>query len=143
MAREQHSSMKSIVFAALLAFAALPVGAQTITIAEQTCAQLTRHIPRADVEYRPGQDVVNGKTVAPADLSDTPPVKVPENFDIAITVEIEKRLGIPIVPDLYKPEANIGTVSYVDGRFYFNGQPLQSDAEATLSELCQRVARTR
>jgi hypothetical protein len=134
--------MKPPLFAAILAFAALPAAAQTITITPQSCAQLTRHTPRADVEYKPGQDVVNGKKVVPADMSDTPPIKIPENFDIAITVEIQKRLGIPIVADLYKPEANIGTVSYVDGRFYFNGQPLQSDAEAELSELCQRV-RTR
>jgi len=134
--------MKTAILVAILAAGALPAGAQTITITPQTCAQLTVHTPRADVEYRPGEDIVNGKKVVPADMSDTPPIKVPENFDIAITVEIEKRLGIPIVPNLFKPEANIGTVSYVDGRFYFNGQPLQSDAEAELSQLCQRV-RTR
>ena len=135
--------MKTAVFVGILALAAYPAGAQTITITQQSCAQLTRYTPSADVEYRPGQDVVNGKKVVPADLADTPPIKVPENFDVFITVEIAKSLGIPTVPNLYKPEAYIGTVSYIDGRFYFNGQPLQSDAEATLSELCQRVGRTR
>ena len=135
--------MKTAVFIGILALAATPAGAQTITITQQSCAQLTRYTPSADVEYRPGQDVVNGRKVVPADLNDTPPIKVPENFDVTITVEIERRLGIPTIPGLYKPEANIGTVSYVDGRFYFNGQPLQNDAEATLSELCQRIGRTR
>lgn len=141
--------MKMAVLAGILAAGAFPAGAQTVTITPQTCAQLTHHTPRADVEYRPGEDVVNGKKVVPADLSGTPPIKVPENFDIAITVEVAHALGIPAFPDpahperdLYKPEANIGTVSYVDGRAYFNGQPIQNDAEAELSQLCQKV-RTR
>jgi hypothetical protein len=138
--------MKTALLVGIFAFSAHAADAETITITPQTCAQLTRHTPRADVEYRPGQDVVNGKKVVPADLSDTPPIKVPENFDIAITVELAHTLGIPAFPDparperdLYKPEANIGTVSYLDGRAYFNGQPIQGDAEAELSQLCQRV----
>ena len=79
--------MKTAVLAGIfLSAAATAAGAQSVTITEQSCAQLTRHVPRADVEYRPGTDVVNGKKVVPADLNDTPPIKVPENITIAITV---------------------------------------------------------
>ena len=134
--------MKAAVLTVSVALLAGAAGAQTISITEPSCAQLTRHTPRADVEHRPGQDVVNGKKVVPADLNAALPVKVPESFQIPITVEIEKRLGIPVMPHLYKPEAIIGTISYRDDRFYFNDQPLQDDAEATLAELCRRV-RTR
>ena len=139
--------MKTAVLAGIFLWAAgAAAGAETVTITEQSCAQLTRHVPRADVEYRPGTDVMNGKKVVPADLNDTPPIKVPENFTIAITVELAHTLGIPAFPDpahperdLYKPEANIGTVEYKDGHVTFNGQPVQNDAEAALSELCQKV----
>ena len=137
--------MKIAVLAAILALGPVCASAQTITITQQTCAQLTRHVPAANVEYKPGVDVVNGKKVVPADLSATQ-IKVSENFDIAITVELAHRFGIPAFPDpnnpqrdLYKPEANIGTVSYRNGRAYFNDQPLQDDGEAALAELCQRV----
>jgi len=138
--------MKTAVLAGFFVLAAAGAGAQTITVTEQTCAQLTRHIPRADVEYRPGEDVVNGKKVVPADLDATPQIKVPESFTIPITVEIAHRLGIPAFPDpahpeldVFKPEVNIGTVTYRDGRMYFNDQPMQDDAEASLAELCQKV----
>jgi len=137
--------MKTLALAAIVT-AATGASAQTLSISRENCALLTRHIPRADVEYQPGQDVVNGKKVVPADLNGTPQIQVSENFDIPITVEIANRLGIPTFPDpahperdLYKPEAFMGIVAYRNGRFYFNDQPLQDDAEATLAELCQRV----
>jgi hypothetical protein len=118
--------------------------AETVTVTAATCAALTRHVPAPDVAYKPGVDV-DGNPVAPADLDGTPRLEIPESFAIPITVEIAHRLGIPAFPDpanpqndTYKPEASIGTVTYENGRFAFNGQPLQDDAEAALAELCQR-----
>ena len=128
----------------MIAVAPLAATAQTVTITQASCAQLTRHVPAADVEYKPGVDV-GGRKVVPADLGGGPQIKVPESFSIAITVEIAHRLGIPAFPDpaqpqkdLYKPEANIGVVTYRDGKFWFNDQPLQDESEAALSDLCQR-----
>jgi hypothetical protein len=112
-------------------------GAQTITITGSTCSNLVPHRPAADVDYTPSRDV-QGRPIAPADVDGGLPLRMPESFSIAITVEIAQRFGIPIDPNLYKPEAMIGEVTYRDGRFWFNDQPLQSEAEATLSELCQR-----
>jgi hypothetical protein len=122
---------------ALVVAAPFVAVAQTITITEPTCRNLIAHRASPDVAYTPGRDV-QGRPVAPADLDGGIPLRMPESFSIAITVEIAKRFGIPTVPHLYKPEAMIGEVTYRDGRFWFNGQPLQSEAEATLSELCQR-----
>jgi hypothetical protein len=131
--------MKTAVMATILTAAAAGASAQTLSITRESCALLTRHTPGPDVEYRPGQDVVNGKKVVPADLNAAPPIVVPESFEIPITVDVIKFLGLTVTPELYRPEAVIGIVSYQDGRFYFNDQPLQDDAEATLAELCQRV----
>src|SRR5688572_15205808 len=40
----------------------------TITIDPSACREVIRHVPDADVAYKPGVDV-HGKKVAPADLS--------------------------------------------------------------------------
>jgi hypothetical protein len=133
--------MARILFALLMigAFAA-PASADTVIVTREGCAALQRHVPSADVEYKPGRDVVNGKPVAPADLDGgMPPLKLPETIDVVISVELQKRLGIPVDSTLYKPETFVGNVSVQpDGRAYFNGQPLQSDAAYELAQLCQR-----
>lgn len=134
--------MARILFA-LLAFCVVVYStafADTVIVTREGCAALQRYVPSADVEYKPGQDVVNGKPVAPADLDGgVPPLKVPDTIDIVISVELQKRLGIPVDSTLYKPEAFIGTVSVApDGRATFNGQPLQNDAAYELARLCQK-----
>jgi hypothetical protein len=133
--------MKTATLVIFLALAALPAAAQThtVTVTRETCAVLAPHVAAADVEYRQGRDVVSGKPVAPADLPGTPQPKIAEDLTIAITVEIARRFGIPVIPDQYKPEANIGTVTLRDGRAYFNDEPLQDDAAVALAELCRRV----
>jgi hypothetical protein len=134
----------AILAASVLALAPAPGRGETITVTAATCAALAAHVPAPDVAYRPGVDV-DGNPVTPADLGGTPEIKVPESFSIAITVEIAHRLGIPAFPDpanpqndIYKPEASIGVVTYTDGRFEFNGQPLEDDAQAALAALCQK-----
>jgi hypothetical protein len=130
--------MKMPTLAVFLAFVAFSTAAQTITVTRDSCALLAPHVASADVDHRPGSDVVNGRPVAPADLPGTPQPQIAEDFTIAITVEIARRFGIPVIPDEYKPEANIGTVALRNGRAYFNDQPLQDDAAIALAELCQR-----
>lgn len=55
-------------------------------------------------------------------------------------VEMAPRFGIPATPDLYKAEADIGKVRVrlKDGRAWFNGQPLTSEAQNDLARLCQK-----
>ena len=42
---------------------------------------------------------------------------------------------------LFDPDAEMGWVVYKDGRFTFNGQPLQDEAEAELAARCQKIVR--
>lgn len=132
------------ILAVLAVLAPASGWAETVVVTAATCEALATYVPAPDVNYRPGVDV-NGNPVAPADLGGTPQIKVPEDIVVTITVELARTLGIPAFPDpahpqndIYKPEASIGVVTYKDGRFAFNGQPLQSDAEAELAKLCQR-----
>ncbi len=142
-----HRTMRALpaLPIALLALAPVAGRGETITVTATTCAALANYVPAPDVAYRPGVDA-EGNAVVPADLGGAPPIRVPDFFSVAITVEVAHRLGIPVFPDpanpqndLYKPEAAIGVVTYTDGRFEFNGQPLQDDAEAELAALCQRA----
>ncbi len=141
---------KCVVLVAGFAALAPVVGrGETITVTAETCAALATYEPAPDVEYQPGVDV-NGAPVAPADLGGTPRIEVPRDISVSITVELAHVLGIPAFPDpahpqndIYKPEAAIGIVTYKDGKFAFNGQPLQSDAEAALAKLCQQQGQGR
>ena len=100
-----------------------------------------------DIDERPsapggadesGRDV-DGRQAVPADLGHAPEIKLPEEIVIAITVDIDKRFNIPPTPDLYRPEATIGTVIVKkDGRAYFNGQPLTSEESHGLAAACQK-----
>ena len=123
---------------AILPVLTVPAGAATVIITETDCAALVRHVAEPGVAYEPGIDV-NGRPVVAADLGDTPEIKLPEEIAIAITVDIDKRFNIPRTPDLFRPEATIGTVIVKkDGRAYFNGQPLTSEESHALAAACQK-----
>ncbi len=114
------------------------VDAQTVTIRAADCAQFVRHVAASDVVYKPGVDV-NARAVAPADLGGGVRIEPPEEFSIPITIDLQKRLGIPVDPNLFQTQNfTIGTVTWKDGQGHFNGQPLQSEESATLAALCQK-----
>lgn len=122
-------------------YAAAATRAQTVVVSVTDCAGLARHVPAADVAYRPGVDV-DGKDVAPADIGGGVKIELPKEFEIPITVDLQKKLGIPSNPALFQTDHfKVGTVTYRDGRAYFNGQPLQDEEAARLSELCQQQLR--
>ena len=123
---------------AILPVFTVPTGAATVIITKPDCAALVRHVGEPGVAYEPGVDV-NGRPVVPADLGDTPEIELGEEIVIAITVDIDKRFNIPPTPDLFRPEAYIGTVIVKkDGRAYFNGQPLTSEESHALAAACQK-----
>ncbi len=119
-----------------------------MAITSADCARLVAHVPGPDVAYQPGVDVY-GREVAPADLGGTPRIELPETILIDIEVDLLERFGIPEnpapvdadVPALYDPDAEVGEVAYRDGRFTFNGQPLQDEAQAELAARCQEIVR--
>ncbi len=127
----------AVVLAVLMPAAA--ARAETVVISQADCATLTEYVEPPGVEYTPGVDV-HGNKVAPADLNAAPPIKLPDQVYIPITVDLAARYGIPVTSNLFKGEAYIGTakVSLKDGRAWFNGQPLSSDEQHALARLCQK-----
>lgn len=136
---------RHILFALPLLSLAAPAMAQIeIRITEADCASLMLHVPDADVAYRPGVDV-NGNAVAPADLSPTPSIPLPDTVTIPITLDLASRLGIPPGGNadyLARPEIGKVTVT-ADGRVAFNGVPLTSDAQHALARRCQEAGFSR
>lgn len=117
----------------LLAFAA-DAEAQTVTPAE--CRLIARHVPAADVAYRPGVDV-RGRPVAPADLAQVPTI-VPERFVVALSVDLRRRLGLP---DELRPELPIGVITVENGTLFLNGRPIPPDAAVGLAAACAAASR--
>ncbi|WP_193370557.1 hypothetical protein [Pelagibius marinus] len=115
-----------------------------LTITKADCARLALHYPAPDVAYQPGRDV-RGKKVVPADLDGGNGLVLPEEVVIPIEVDLFDRYGIPANGINYKGDIFIGevVVDVATGRAIFNGQPLQSEAEAELAARCQRIVRDR
>ncbi len=113
-----------------------------LTISEGDCARLARHHPAGDVTNQPGRDV-RGKPVVPADLDDGNSLILPGAVVIPIEVDLFERFGIPAEETSFKGDIFIGevVVDVASGRAFFNGQPLQSEAEAELAARCQRIQR--
>lgn len=134
----------------LLCLAALVTGfsqpghaAQTgITPATQ-CRMITRHVPDTDVTYRPGQDVVNGALVPPADLEGSAPITVPQEFDIEIDAGLNGADSMPgQTGPLYQPLAKLGRVQVRDlegdTSLDFDGQPLYRRPPGEPSPECRQ-----
>ena len=130
--------MRNPIATVLAVVLALPAAAaaETLTIAQSECRKLVRHQPSAGVAYRPGVDV-RGRRVAPADFGGGTNIAVPKEIEIAITVKLDKTIGAA-ASGLYKPEATIGEVVYKNGRAWFNGQPLETGANAEIVAACRR-----
>ncbi len=114
----------------------------TVTITGADCARLVEYVASPDVAYQPGVDAY-GRAVAPADLPGGPnggaQIQVPETLSISIDIDLQERFGIPANPALYDAGLSIGEVVYQDGRLTFEGRPLQDEAAAELSKLCQKI----
>ena len=131
-----------LFLAALLAAGHVRANEQQVelSITRADCARLVKHVPGPDVAYRPGVDVY-GREVAPADLNGAPRIELPETILIDIEVDLQARFGTPDNKVLFDPDAEMGEVVYKDGRFTFNGQPLQNQAQAELAARCQEIVR--
>ncbi len=162
MRRVGLHALASTLVASALAGGALPVAAQTVaaqtsaaqTSAAQTsgappgfdptvCRHVTRHRPAPDVEYIPGVDV-RGRVVAPADLPGSPGVAGVDRFEIPLTLDLARRLGLP-VPGAAGPAGaapgslEVGRLTIDGGRTLFNGRPIGGASEAELHALCRNL----
>lgn len=124
--------------ALLILAGSLPVAAKEpiLRLSKDDCARLVQHRPTPDVAYQAGVDA-RGREVVPADLEGSPRITVPDHFLIPIEVDLADRLGIPSDPARFEDDALIGAVEVRGEQLYFNGQPLQDDAEAELATRCR------
>lgn len=101
------------------------------------CQQLTRHVPAADVEYRPGVDV-HGRVVAPADLPGSAGAQPPIPIDLPLSVDLARRMGIALPSVPYLPDDITAVwLTVVGNQLYLNGQPIDPGAEERLYVYCR------
>ena len=123
---------------------ALSVNAAQVEITQTSkCRIAERHVPDADVAYQPGEDVVNGNPVTPADLNGgAAAISVPQEFDIEIDAPLDQSVSGSQGQPLFQPRAKIGkvTVSELEGdaAIAFNGQPLYRTPPGAPSPECAR-----
>ncbi len=96
---------------------------------------MTVHAPDASVAYQPGVDV-NGGSVAGATLGGGFQVKPPTNIKIPIQISPGATSSLYSTSD-----TTVGTVTYKNGRVYYNGKPVQDDEAARIAQLCQKQNR--
>jgi len=104
------------------------------------CREIVRHVPDADVTYRPGTDSAGGKPVVPADLDAAAPIGVPQNFDIEIDADLSGTIAAHQELPGFQPRAKIGKVQVKDlegaASLDFEGQPLYRTGPGTASPEC-------
>ncbi len=110
-----------------------------LRITRADCARLVAHTPSDDVTYRSGVDV-RGRPVAPADVDGIQALALPESYRVRIEVDSDDRFGIPATDGNYDAGIVIGeALVEADGRVFFNGQPLQSEATFELGRRCREL----
>jgi len=131
----------ALLCVALSAFGAQAVEpeAPQVTVSAEDCKRLLKHIPDADVAYKPGVDV-HGKAVVPAETATDTPFKVPDeivmdfSLDFAGSYGISGAGGAAAQADLFKIKYDIA-----QGVMTVNGQPLsKSDAQA-VARACKQM----
>lgn len=140
-----HAAMQKILILPLFLALAPVAAAQdkpAIAVKDADCRRIVEHQAAADVNYKPGVDAY-GRPVAPADLPGGSQIKLPEEIQIPITIDLSKRLGLPTDGSVFKPEAQIGTVSVRGNQVFFNNQPLGAQDQAALQQACAERQKAR
>lgn len=116
-------------------------GTTEVSVSEAVCRRLVRHVPDADIAYRPGVDV-RGNAVAAADLPGTNVLKLPDKIQFDLTVDVLSDYGVdadsPLSPI---GEAKLGAVTFdtLSGALTFNGEPLGDPEQAVLAAACRKA----
>ena len=115
--------------------------AATVVVQADDCASLVEHVPDSDVAYRPGVDA-DGAAVTPADLGGSLRITPPREIKIPIQIDLQKKFGVPTDTTLFSTsDTTVGTVTYRDGRLWYDGQPLQDEETARIAKLCRQKLR--
>jgi hypothetical protein len=128
-----------VALAPLLAVmpAAAQQGNRPIAVAPGVCDTIAHVNDAPGIAYTPGVDV-DGNAVAPADMAggSTALNQAIASAPIKITVDLQKRFGIPANSKLFQGEAQIGYVTVQDGKAYLDGQPLNVAEQGLLATAC-------
>ncbi len=105
------------------------------------CRALVKHVPDADVAYRPGVDV-RGKPVVPADLGGQPQMDLPEEVVLPITADMFKLLGLDQskfpFQAMQRNDIYLGTLTVRGEQLFWNGKPLSDAQQDNLAVLCMK-----
>ena len=133
-----------LVLASLLvaAQAAAQPANRPITVSSSVCETIAHVNDAPGVAYTPGVDA-DGNEVAPADLpgGNAALNKAVASAPIKITVDLQKRFGIPANANLFQGESQIGYVTVDDGKAYLDGQPLNTVEQGLLAAACRERRR--
>jgi len=110
--------------------------AENLKLTKRVCNKAVRHVPTADATYQPGVDV-RGRPVAPADIGGGSAIRLPDSYSINLEIDLFQNFGIPLDPRLQGTDLSVGRIDIRGNDVYFNGQPLQDDAERAFVALCQ------
>jgi hypothetical protein len=116
-------------------------GQGVVVIDPRACQILDRHVPDADVTYRPGVDA-QGRAVAPADLPGSAGAMAadfPITFDI--TADIAQRIGLPAGSGLGVGNVAAARVEVVGDRVLLNGRDVGGPARGEIQVLCSQRRR--
>lgn len=98
--------------------------ARTVVVEDGRCRVVERHVPSADVAYRPGVDV-RGRTVVPADLNGGNQVTTPRFVTIPLNIPITEFLAVrPPFLDAVEIDAGLILVDTETGFLSYDGQRL-------------------
>ena len=111
------------------------IKASTITISRRDCQSFVRHHARNDVNYKAGVDVY-GRPVKSADLNPSA-LKLPEEISITLNLDIFDFVGKTPPKGLGDSRATLGTVTFKNGRLYFNGEPLGEGIDPEIVKICE------
>jgi len=112
------------------------LAAEELKLTKRVCNKAVRHVPTADATYQPGVDV-RGRPVAPADIGGGSAIRLPDSYSINLEIDLFQNFGIPLDPRLQGTDLSVGRIDIRGNDVYFNGQPLQDDAERAFVALCQ------
>jgi len=132
-----HWSVLLAVMAWFAGGAPAPADTTKLVVSKKDCARLTKHTPRADVEYKAGVDV-RGKKVAPADLPGGNPIKLPEQITIDIGFDLADKFGLGS-GGKYEGKGYVGKVTVKGDKVYWNDQPLDQRNQQAIADACRKA----
>lgn len=113
-----------------------------IEVSRQDCQRLIRHQPAPDVAFQPGIDVY-GRTVAPADMAASSPIKLPDEIAIDIGVDLNEKYGIGQDDDgnnrytAATQTLGVVKVNPVSGKVTYDGKALDGHDTDAIRKACQ------